>query len=83
MKALEGTLDYVIVTITASVDWKPYLDALRPYGVLCFVGAIVDKPLEFSGLDLLLQNVSTIRELIVKPHLLRVLMCVIIYLSSR
>ena len=40
VKAAENTLDLLIVTITASIDWTPYVAMMRPNGVICFVGAI-------------------------------------------
>ena len=33
------------MTISASVDWNPYFDCMRPNGAIVFVGAITDKPL--------------------------------------
>lgn len=37
MKGLRATLDFILVTATADLDWKPYVRALRPNGRLCFV----------------------------------------------
>ena len=56
MKKVELSLDCLIVTITAAVDWNPYLAAMRPYGVVAFVGAI-PQPLQFSAFALLPKNV--------------------------
>ncbi len=36
---IEGTLDMVLVTINVGLDWQTYVNALRPGGVLHFVGA--------------------------------------------
>jgi len=56
LKEVENTLDYLIVTINASVDWTPYFSAMRPNGVVAFVGAITDKPLEIPIMTLLPKN---------------------------
>jgi uncharacterized zinc-type alcohol dehydrogenase-like protein len=39
MKAMRRTCDLIIVTAPINVDFAPYIRALRPNGVLCFVGA--------------------------------------------
>ena len=44
-KPIQPSLDVLIITITKSVDWKPYMDMMLPNGVMVFVGAITDKPL--------------------------------------
>lgn len=47
-----GSLDFILVTISAPLDWEVYLDLLRPYGMLCFVGA-QEKPICSSFMKLL------------------------------
>ena len=42
--SVKNTLDVLIVTINASVDWTPYISSMRQNGVIVFVGAISDKP---------------------------------------
>lgn len=37
LKDLRGKLDFILVTATADLDWKPYVRALRPTGRICFV----------------------------------------------
>jgi alcohol/geraniol dehydrogenase (NADP+) len=37
LKDLKGQLDFILVTATADLDWKPYVRALRPHGRICFV----------------------------------------------
>jgi alcohol/geraniol dehydrogenase (NADP+) len=37
LKALARSLDFILVTATADLDWKPYVRALRPHGRICFV----------------------------------------------
>jgi uncharacterized zinc-type alcohol dehydrogenase-like protein len=39
LRAASGTLDFVLSTVYVSQDWMGLLGALRPNGVLCFVGA--------------------------------------------
>jgi uncharacterized zinc-type alcohol dehydrogenase-like protein len=44
LRSEAGTLDLVLSTVFIGQDWKGLLAALRPNGVLCFVGA-PDEPL--------------------------------------
>ena len=37
--------DLIISTVHASLDWEAYVKMLRPYGKLCFVGAIFAEPI--------------------------------------
>ncbi len=39
LRAAAGSLDFVLSTVFVPQDWRGLLDALRPNGVLCFVGA--------------------------------------------
>lgn len=56
LKMTEKSLDCLIITINASVDWTPYISAMRPNGAITFVGAVGDKPLEFPCFSLLTKN---------------------------
>ena len=56
LKAAENTLDYLIITINAAVDWDPYMAAMRPNGAIAFVGAI-PKPIEIPVFGILMKNV--------------------------
>jgi len=47
LRSAAGTLDFVLSTTFLSQDWKGLLRALRPNGVLCFVGA-PDEPLRLD-----------------------------------
>lgn len=38
LEKLAGTLDFILCTISAPLDWAIYLSLLRPKGTLCFVG---------------------------------------------
>jgi uncharacterized zinc-type alcohol dehydrogenase-like protein len=55
LKAAENTLDYLIITINAAVDWDPYMAAMRPNGAIAFVGAI-PKPIEIPVFGILMKN---------------------------
>ncbi len=39
MKEVAGALDFILNTANADQDWNVYIQALRPTGTLCFVGA--------------------------------------------
>ena len=39
LKAFKENFDFILVCATADLDWKPYVNALRPNGRLCFVTA--------------------------------------------
>ena len=62
LKAVENTLDYLIVTINAAVDWNPYLAAMRPNGAIAFVGAI-PQPIEIPVFGILMKNVCNLSAL--------------------
>ena len=38
VKKTAGSFDLLLSTVNADVDWQGYINALRPKGVLCFVG---------------------------------------------
>jgi uncharacterized zinc-type alcohol dehydrogenase-like protein len=38
LKKLAGYFDFILSTVEAEGDWNAYIAALRPQGVLCFVG---------------------------------------------
>lgn len=44
LKAQRESLDLIVSTVHRALNWKRYVNALRPGGVLCFVGAL-DEPL--------------------------------------
>lgn len=51
------SLDFIIVTAIADLDWARYLNILRPNGKLCFVGA-VPGPITVSAFSLLMGQKS-------------------------
>jgi uncharacterized zinc-type alcohol dehydrogenase-like protein len=55
--ALRGTLDFILVTATASLDWQAYIDLLAPKGRLHFVGA-VPQPLSLPVFPMILGQKS-------------------------
>ena len=55
--ALRGSLDFILVTASASLDWQSYLDLLAPKGRLHFVGA-VPEPISTSVFPLLMGQKS-------------------------
>jgi len=40
LSAAAGSLDFILSTVNVSLDWEAYLNALRPKGHLCIVGAV-------------------------------------------
>ena len=38
VQKLGGSFDFILSTVTADLPWMDYVNALRPYGKLCFVG---------------------------------------------
>jgi uncharacterized zinc-type alcohol dehydrogenase-like protein len=42
LKAQRESLDLIISTVNTPLNWKRYVSALRPHGVLSFVGALVE-----------------------------------------
>lgn len=39
LKAVRGSFDFILSTVTADLPWTDYVAALRPRGTLCLVGA--------------------------------------------
>ena len=52
-KKLAGHFDFILSTINADQDWNAYITALRPRGILCFVGA-PPSPLAVPALPLVM-----------------------------
>lgn len=40
LKKLQGQLDFIISTAPEQINWMPFINALRPKGKLCIVGAV-------------------------------------------
>jgi uncharacterized zinc-type alcohol dehydrogenase-like protein len=52
MKKIAGSLDFILSTVSADLDWSAIIDALAPKGRLHFVG-IVPKPLSVQVFSLI------------------------------
>jgi len=39
LRSKTNSFDFILSTVSASLDWNPYVSMLRPNGKLCFVGA--------------------------------------------
>lgn len=51
MKKIAGTLDFVLVTVSVTLDWKAIIETLAPRGKLHFVGAVLEPiPVEAFSL---------------------------------
>ena len=53
LKKVAGSFDFLLSTVNADQDWQAYVNALRPKGVLCLVGAS-PAPLQIQGSSLVL-----------------------------
>jgi uncharacterized zinc-type alcohol dehydrogenase-like protein len=56
MAAQAGTFDFLLSTVSADIDWSPYLALLRPDGVLCMVG--LPGKVSFNPMKLVLNRLS-------------------------
>ena len=43
MESTRYTLDFILCTVNANLNWRPFLKALRPNGMLCLVGVIAGE----------------------------------------
>jgi len=57
MKQLAGSLDFILVTVNATLDWGTLIAALAPRGRIHFVGAVL-QPVEVSVFGLLVGQKS-------------------------
>ena len=57
MKALAGSLDFILVTVNVPLNWPAYVDALAPKGRLHFVGA-VPVPVPVAAFSLIMPQKS-------------------------
>lgn len=51
LKAAYESQDLILSTVTADLDWKAYVNALRPNGILCFLGLTAEN-LNISPMNL-------------------------------
>jgi uncharacterized zinc-type alcohol dehydrogenase-like protein len=59
LEAAAGSLDFIISTVHANLDWNAYMAMLRPNGKLCFVGA-TPEPIELPVFSLIMGNRSVV-----------------------
>ena len=52
LRAIAGTLDFILVTANVRLDWDAYIGALAPDGKLHFVGAVLE-PIPFAAFSLI------------------------------
>jgi len=52
LKKVAGSFDLLLSTVSADQDWQAYVNALRPKGVLCLVGA-APAPVQVQGATLI------------------------------
>jgi alcohol/geraniol dehydrogenase (NADP+) len=57
LKSVDGYYDFILSTVTASLDWNAYLNALAPKGRLHVVGA-VPEPLSIPAFSLIFKQRS-------------------------
>ncbi|MEZ7891313.1 MAG: NAD(P)-dependent alcohol dehydrogenase [Candidatus Wallbacteria bacterium] len=57
MKQAAGTLDYIISTVSAKIDWRLFMSLLRPNGKLIIVGA-APGTIEISPMELIVGQKS-------------------------
>ena len=70
MKEVAGTLDFVLSTINADLDWGVYMQTLRPTGTMCFVG-IPPSPVAVHAFSLISGIRSITGNAIGSPYRLR------------
>jgi uncharacterized zinc-type alcohol dehydrogenase-like protein len=52
LKKVAGSFDFLLSTVSADQDWQGYINALRPKGILCVVGAS-PSPLQIQAFSLI------------------------------
>jgi uncharacterized zinc-type alcohol dehydrogenase-like protein len=53
LKKVAGSFDFLLSTVSADQDWQAYVNALRPKGTLCLVGA-APSPIQIQASSLVL-----------------------------
>jgi uncharacterized zinc-type alcohol dehydrogenase-like protein len=67
MAEANGSLDLLLVTATANLDWNVWLDTLRPNGTVCMVGAS-PEPVSLPVLPMILRQLTFCGSVIGPPH---------------
>lgn len=52
LKKITGSFDFLLSTVGADQDWQAYVNALRPKGILCIVGA-APSPMQIQAFSLI------------------------------
>ncbi|TNE47600.1 MAG: NAD(P)-dependent alcohol dehydrogenase [Deltaproteobacteria bacterium] len=52
LKDARSSFDFIISTVNVDLDWNKYINALRPKGTLCLVGAVLN-PIPVSAFSLI------------------------------
>jgi len=73
MREVAGTLDLILTTINADQDWNSYIQALRPTGILCFLG-VPPSPVSMQAFPLVSGMRTVTGSPIGSPHLMREMM---------
>ena len=69
LKKVAGSFDLLLSTVFADQDWQAYMNALRPKGTLCVVGA-PPSPIQVNGRTLIGGERSVSGSPIGSPHVL-------------
>ncbi|NYF80005.1 NAD(P)-dependent alcohol dehydrogenase [Granulicella arctica] len=52
LKKIAGSFDFLLSTVSADQDWQAYVNALRPKGTICIVGA-APSPIQIQAFSLI------------------------------
>ncbi|MCU1322822.1 MAG: Alcohol dehydrogenase zinc-binding domain protein [Acidobacteriaceae bacterium] len=55
LKKVAGSFDFLLSTVSADQDWQGYINALRPKGTMCVVGA-APSPIQIQAFSLISQQ---------------------------
>lgn len=67
MERMKGSLDVLLVTAAAKLDWNSWLGTLRPTGTVCLVGAS-PEPVSLPVLPMILHQLSFSGSVVGAPH---------------
>lgn len=67
LKKIAGSFDLLLSTVSADQDWQSYVNALRPNGTLCILGA-GQSPLQLQTSSLISAQKTVVGSSIGSPH---------------
>jgi alcohol/geraniol dehydrogenase (NADP+) len=67
LKKVAGSFDFLLSTVSADQDWQAYVNALRPKGTMCLVGA-APSPIQIQASSLVLTQKAIAGSPIGSPH---------------